>query len=169
MIVLATGAHPRTVPGQAGVAGVHVLRTLDDTLALRAELPGARHLVVVGDGVLGAEVAATARGLGVQVTLAGPQPAPMARTLGPDAAGLLAREHGRNGVRLRPGVSAVALTADAGRVSGVRLADGEVLAADLVVVALGARPATGTRPWRTSGRTSSPPGSRCSACPATVR
>ncbi|MBN6037665.1 NAD(P)/FAD-dependent oxidoreductase [Amycolatopsis sp. 195334CR] len=144
-IVLATGVRPRTLPGQEGLTGVHVLRSLDDALALRAELLAARRLLVVGDGVLGAEIAATARGLGVEVVLAGPQAAPLAAQLGPLASGLLAELHNENGVKLRLGAGVDGLTTDAansGRVTGARLCTGEVLEADLVVVALGAIPCT---------------------------
>jgi NADPH-dependent 2,4-dienoyl-CoA reductase/sulfur reductase-like enzyme len=119
-----------------------VLRTLDDALALRIDLLTCTRLVVVGDGVLGAEVAATARGMGLEVTLAGPQPAPLAGQLGPLVAGLLTDLHTEHGVRLRLGAAVSALTGHDGRVTGVRLDSGEVLPADVVVVALGAVPAT---------------------------
>ncbi|MFD7656247.1 NAD(P)/FAD-dependent oxidoreductase [Actinosynnema sp. NPDC059797] len=144
-VVLATGVRPRTLPDQDGLAGAHVLRTLDDALALRADLlrPGVTRLVVVGDGVLGAEVAATARTLGLDVTLAGPQAAPLAAQLGPLVAGLLADLHAERGVRLRLGAAVLGLTAAAGRVTGVRLEGGEELPADVVLVALGAVPDTG--------------------------
>ncbi|MFJ6671407.1 NAD(P)/FAD-dependent oxidoreductase [Actinosynnema sp. NPDC091369] len=141
-VVVATGVRPRTLPDQVGLAGVHVLRTLGDAVALRADLLTAGRLVVVGDGVLGAEVAATARGLGLDVTLAGPQPAPLAAQLGPFAAGLLAELHAGHGVRLRLNTAVLGLTWQAGRVTGVRLDDGDVLPADVVVVALGSIPNT---------------------------
>ncbi|QFU92657.1 NAD(P)/FAD-dependent oxidoreductase [Amycolatopsis sp. YIM 10] len=141
-IVLATGVRPRTLPGQDGLRGVHVLRSLDDALALRAELLSTRRLLIVGDGVLGAEIAATARGLGVEVVLAGPQAAPLAAQLGPLASDLLAELHNENGVKLRLGAGVDGLTADGDRVTGARLSTGEVLEADLVVVALGAVPCT---------------------------
>ncbi|MCZ1002538.1 FAD-dependent oxidoreductase [Streptomyces mirabilis] len=67
-IVIATGVRPRVLPGQEGLTGVHVLRTLDDALALRKDLLDSARLVVVGEGVLGAEIAATARTLGLDVT-----------------------------------------------------------------------------------------------------
>ncbi|QFZ19080.1 NAD(P)/FAD-dependent oxidoreductase [Saccharothrix syringae] len=141
-VVLATGVRPRTLPDQAGLAGVHVLRTLDDALALRADLRPPARLVVVGDGVLGAEVAATARGLGVETALAGPQAAPLAAQLGPLASGLLADLHAGHGVRLRLGSAVLGLTSRDGRVTGVRLDAGDVLPADVVVVALGSIPNT---------------------------
>ncbi|MCR6485579.1 FAD-dependent oxidoreductase [Amycolatopsis sp. OK19-0408] len=141
-VVLATGLRPRTLPGQEGLEGVHVLRTLDDTLALRADLTPGKRVVVVGDGVLGAEIAATVCGLGVPVTLAGPQPAPLAYQFGPLAAGLLAELHTARGVHLRLGAAVTGLSASDGRVTGAGLATGEVLPADVVVVAFGAAPAT---------------------------
>jgi NADPH-dependent 2,4-dienoyl-CoA reductase/sulfur reductase-like enzyme len=141
-VVLATGLRPRVLPGQAELAGVHVLRTLDDALALRTALLAGPRLVIVGDGVLGAEVAATARGMGLSVTLAGPQAAPLASQFGPFVAGLLADLHASQGVALRLGRAVTGLTGRDGKVNGVRLDSGEVLPADTVVVALGAAPAT---------------------------
>lgn len=143
VIVLATGLEPRRLPGQDRWAGVHVLRTLDDALALRADLLAGQRLVVVGDGVLGTEIAATARGMGLAVTLAGPQSAPLASQLGPLVGGYLASLHADHGVELRLGVGVDDLVGADGRVSGVRLANGEVLPADVVLVAMGSRPAIG--------------------------
>lgn len=141
-IVVATGTRPRTLPGQSGLSGVHALRTLDDALALRTGLLSATRLVVVGDGVLGAEIAATARTMGLDVTLAGPQHAPMAGQLGHGVADLLAELHTARGIRLRLGAGVRALAGSAGAVTGVSLHNGEVLPADLVVVAIGADPVT---------------------------
>ncbi|MFS8097489.1 FAD-dependent oxidoreductase [Lentzea alba] len=141
-IVVATGLRPRTFPGQDQLAGVHTLRTVDDCLALRSELTDGSRVVVVGDGVLGAEIAATARGMGVAVTLVGPQHAPLALQVGPLAAGLLADLHASNGVDLRLGVAVAGLVSLRGRVTGVRLETDEVLPADVVVVAFGSAPAT---------------------------
>ena len=142
-IVVATGVRPRRLPGQDELSGVHVLRTLDDSIALRAELLGARQLVVVGEGVLGSEIAATARGMGLDVTLTGPLAAPMAAQLGPETAAALGELHADRGVRLRLGAAVDGLVGEGGRVSGVRLGSGEVLPADAVVVAIGADPVTG--------------------------
>ncbi|GAA3642829.1 FAD-dependent oxidoreductase [Nonomuraea antimicrobica] len=143
-VVVATGLEPRRLPCQDGLAGVHVLRGLDDALALRLGLTAARRLVVVGEGVLGAEIAATARGMGTDVTLAGLGEALLAEQLGAEIAGHLTRTHTEHGVRLRLGAAVDGLTAgDGGRVTGVRLATGEVLPADLVLIAIGCRPATG--------------------------
>ena len=140
-LVIATGLAPRRLPGP-DLEGVHVLRTLDDAAALRKDLVEGERLVVVGDGVLGAEVAATARKLGLAVMLAGPQAAPLEAQLGPVVGGLLGELHRAQGVELRLGAAVTGLTEVDGRVSGVQLADGDVLPADVVVVALGAAPAT---------------------------
>ena len=141
-IVIATGATPRTLPVPEGVRGVHVLRTLDDALALRDEFAAGPRVVVVGEGVLGAEISATARQSGLDVTMTGPLHAPMAAQLGDLVAGQLADLHTRHGVALRLGVGVQSILGERGRVSGVRLADSRTLPADLVVVAIGAVPAT---------------------------
>ncbi|MEU1194581.1 FAD-dependent oxidoreductase [Streptomyces sp. NPDC005859] len=141
-VVLATGIRPRSLPGSDGLLGVHVLRSLDHAADLRDDLLTAANAVVVGDGVLGAEIAATARALGAPVTLVGPQPALMARQLGPRVAALLGTLHVEHGVRLVPDTAVDALTEHHGQVSGVRLATGEVLPADVVVAAIGSVPAT---------------------------
>ncbi|WP_330255761.1 FAD-dependent oxidoreductase [Nocardia sp. NBC_00565] len=142
-IVIATGVRARRWPGQADLAGVHVLRALDDALALRADLLRCSRLVVVGEGVLGAEIAATARTLGLDVTMTGPQPAPMALQVGALVSNQLAQLHTERGVRLRLGTGVRNLVGADGRVTGVELGTGEVLPADVVVVAIGAIPATG--------------------------
>lgn len=111
--------------------------------------------MVVGDGVLGAEIAATARLMGADVTLAGPQTAPTRAQLGDDVAQLLAALHSEHGVRLRPDSPVDGLETAGGRVTGVRtvtdvrtavgdrtVGGGEVLRADLVVEAVGGIPAT---------------------------
>ncbi|MFI8817779.1 MULTISPECIES: NAD(P)/FAD-dependent oxidoreductase [unclassified Streptomyces] len=141
-VVIATGLSPRLLPGRADLAGAHVLRTLDDALALRAELTPGTRLVVVGDGVLGTEIAATASAMGVNVTLVGPQPAPMTAQLGPLVAEKPARLHTHHGVRLLPGTGVRGLRAAGGRVTGVLLDSGETLSAEVAVVAIGATPNT---------------------------
>ncbi|ADJ48860.1 ferredoxin--NAD+ reductase [Amycolatopsis mediterranei S699] len=142
-VVITTGASPRTLPGQEGLSGVHVLRTLDDTAALGAELGPGTRLVVVGEGVLGAEIAATARSMGADVTMTGPLAAPLALQVGPMVSELLAGLHTAHGVRLRLGTGVAGFTQDDGRVTGVRLGTGEILPADVAVVAIGAIPETG--------------------------
>ncbi|EHR61882.1 NAD(P)/FAD-dependent oxidoreductase [Saccharomonospora cyanea] len=141
-VVLATGAEPRRLRGESDLAGVHVLRTLDDALTLRAALTAASRVVVVGEGVLGAEVAATARTLGAAVTMVGPQPAPLANQLGPLVSGLLADLHVQHGVELALGHAVDGFVGEDGHVTGVRLDDGRVVPAEVVVEAVGAAPAT---------------------------
>lgn len=138
--LLATGARPRRLPLDRP-SGVHELRTLADARALREDLiPGAR-LVVVGGGFVGAEVASTARQLGVEVTILEAAAAPVARVLG-EKVGLLLAEHWRGhgvDVRLRTGIAHI--RADAGgRVSSVLLTDGTDLRADAVLIAVGVEP-----------------------------
>ncbi|MEV0161478.1 NAD(P)/FAD-dependent oxidoreductase [Nonomuraea fuscirosea] len=142
-VVIATGLTSRRLPGQDGLAGVHTLRGLDDALTLRTHLAGARRLVVVGEGVLGAEIAATARGLGLDVTLAGLGHTLLGDQVGDVIGALLGRLHTARGVRLRLGAAVESLSGENGRVTGVRLATGDPLPADAVVVAVGSRPATG--------------------------
>ncbi|WP_327654302.1 NAD(P)/FAD-dependent oxidoreductase [Streptomyces sp. NBC_00483] len=141
-VVLATGLHARRLPGLSGATGVHVLRTLGDAGRLREELLKAERVVVVGDGVLGAEIAATARLMGADVTMTGPQAAPMQAQLGHDIAQRLAALHTEHGVRLRPDTLVDGLETADGRVTGVRPVDGDPLPADLVVTAVGSTPAT---------------------------
>ncbi|NEB41285.1 FAD-dependent oxidoreductase [Streptomyces sp. SID14515] len=139
VVVLATGLRPRALPD---VGGVRVLRTLAEATALRGELLGASRVVVVGNGVLGSEIAATVRGMGPAVTLVGPQPAPMADQIGSSVARRLAALHQRHGVELRDSTLVDGTVAEAGSSRGVRLASGEIVGADLVVAAVGSRPAT---------------------------
>ncbi|KOX14231.1 NAD(P)/FAD-dependent oxidoreductase [Nocardiopsis sp. NRRL B-16309] len=142
VLVLATGLAPVVLPGQDGLAGAHVLRGLDHALALRRDLVTAARVVVVGEGVLGAEIAATARGLGLDVTLVGLGHTLLADQLGGTVGGVLTDLHTERGVRLRLGTAVESVVGDGGRVSGVRLTGGEVLSADVVVAAVGSRPAT---------------------------
>ncbi|GGZ65118.1 NAD(P)/FAD-dependent oxidoreductase [Streptomyces bluensis] len=132
-LVVATGVRPRRLPGE----GAHVLRTLDDAVALRDRLePGVR-VVVVGAGFLGAEAAAVASRLGAEVTLLEPAPVPLAHAIGDEIGQVLSRAHLDHGVNLRTGVTVTAVTED-----GVRLADGERVDADEVLVAIGSLPNT---------------------------
>lgn len=169
-VVIATGARARQLPGAVRLRGVHTLRTLDDALALRAELvPGAR-LVVVGGGFIGAEIASTARQLGLQVTLVELARTALAGPLGEQFGAILAALHADRGVSVLAGVGVSSLIpslsheqafrrdharlhgveranvhdheSEGGRVLGVRLADGRELPADVVVVGIGSIPNT---------------------------
>jgi 3-phenylpropionate/trans-cinnamate dioxygenase ferredoxin reductase component len=144
-VVLATGGVPRRLPAADGLLGVHVLRGRDDADALRADLTGgAEHLVVIGAGFIGAEVAATARTLGLTVTIVEAVPVPLATALGPELGAACAGLHAANGVELLAGTTVVEWrTTPAGgrrRVTGLQLSDGRELRADVVVVGIGMRP-----------------------------
>jgi NADPH-dependent 2,4-dienoyl-CoA reductase/sulfur reductase-like enzyme len=132
-LVIATGVRPRRLPGEKA----HVLRTLGDALALRERLGAGTRLVVVGAGFLGAEAAAVARELGAEVTALEPAPVPLAHAVGAEVGEVIAAVHREHGVDLRTGVGVAEVVAE-----GVRLADGEVVAADEVLVAIGAVPNT---------------------------
>jgi NADPH-dependent 2,4-dienoyl-CoA reductase/sulfur reductase-like enzyme len=138
--IVATGVRPRAMPGQVNLGGVHVLRTLEDSAALRRDLVRSSRFVVVGEGVLGAEIAAMTRGMGLDVPMAGPQSAPLAAQVSPLVGGLLTSLHFEHGVKLRLGTGVSGFTGEHRRVTGVRLDTGEVLSADVVVVAIGAAP-----------------------------
>ena len=140
--VIATGAHPRVLPDTPLLGGIHVLRTLDDCLAIRAELDHAPRVVVVGAGFIGAEVAATCRRRHLDVTVLEALPSPMVRGLGPMLGDVLARLHRDHGVDLRTGVGVAGFDGDE-RVGRVRLDDGSSVEADVVVVGVGVEPAIG--------------------------
>ena len=144
-LVAATGVSARRLhvdgPPPEARAGRHVVRTLDDAQALRAELvPGAR-LVVIGAGFIGCEVAATARLLGCEVDCVAVDSHPMVRPLGVELAAELQRRHEAHEVRFHLGTGVRAFAGEE-RVRGVVLSDGTELAADVVVEALGSRPNT---------------------------
>jgi NADPH-dependent 2,4-dienoyl-CoA reductase/sulfur reductase-like enzyme len=158
-LILATGSRARTWPGTgAELEGVHVLRRLDDALALRAALDGTPRLAVVGAGFIGCEVAQTARKQAVEVTLIDIAPTPML-PLGPELGAWCAGLHRDNGVDLRLGTGVAALRGN-GRVEAVELSDGERIEADVVVVGLGALPNT---EWLAGSGLRADPGLACDA------
>ena len=134
-VVLATGSTARH--WSTPLAGVHTLRTLSDARRLRAELLTGARLVVVGAGFIGAEVASSATLLGLDVTVVEALPTPLYRQLGAEIGRAVAGLHAAHGVPLICGVGVTGLVGR-GRVSGVQLADGRVLPADVVLVAVGA-------------------------------
>ncbi|HWM06709.1 MAG TPA: FAD-dependent oxidoreductase [Actinophytocola sp.] len=139
-LLLATGSQPRRldVPG-ADLTGLRTLRTLDDSRSLRAELTEGRRVVIVGAGWIGCEVAAAARKHGCEVTVVEPLPLPLHRVLGDTVAGVFRDMHAAEGVTWKLGVGVTGFTGD-GQVSGVQLADGTEVPADLVLVAVGVAP-----------------------------
>jgi len=141
-LVIATGAAPRTLPCHGALAGMHVLRTVDDCIALQRDLGMARRVVVIGGGFIGSEVAASCRTLGLDVTLVEALEAPLVRALGAEMGAFAAELHRANGVDLRLGVGVQTIAGD-GRVEGVELTDGAELVADVVLVGIGVTPSTG--------------------------
>jgi len=140
-LVIATGLVPRRIPAFPDLEGIRVLRSFDETLALREHASAAQHAVIVGAGFIGCEVAASLRSLGVDVVLVEPQPTPLAAVLGEQIGELVARLHRAEGVDVRLGVG-VAEVRGQGHVDSVVLTDGTELPADLVVVGIGSVPAT---------------------------
>jgi NADPH-dependent 2,4-dienoyl-CoA reductase/sulfur reductase-like enzyme len=138
-VVLATGARARRLPGSDRLDGVHVLRSLDDAISLREDLAAAERLVVIGAGFIGAEVASTARKLGLEVTVVETQPVPLAGPLGTEMGAVCAELHADHGTRLVTGTGVAGLVGT-GRVEAVELTDGTRLPADVVVVGIGAAP-----------------------------
>lgn len=145
-LVIACGASARTLPDTDGLSGVGVLRTLDDSLALRSALDdGLSSVVVVGAGFIGLEVAASCRQRDVAVTLIEPMAAPLGRILGDDVGLALARVHRQHGVDVRLGVGVERVTAAAaagGAGCDVHLDDGSMVSAERVVVGIGVVPNT---------------------------
>jgi 3-phenylpropionate/trans-cinnamate dioxygenase ferredoxin reductase subunit len=140
-VVIATGLVPRRIPSFPSLPGIHVLRSFDESMALREEAGAARRAVVVGAGFIGCEVAASLRGLGVDVVMVEPQPEPLASVLGEQIGALVSRLHRAEGVDVRTGVGVDSVTGQ-DRVERVALTDGSELDTDLVVVGIGSRPAT---------------------------
>jgi NADPH-dependent 2,4-dienoyl-CoA reductase/sulfur reductase-like enzyme len=156
-LILATGSRPRRWPGAgADLDGVHVLRDLDDALALRAAFDQRPRVVIVGAGFIGCEVALTARKENLEVTLIDVAPTPML-PLGPELGGWCAELHRDHGVDVRLGTGVAGLIGD-GRVEAVELAGGERVPADIVVVGLGALPNT---EWLAGSGLTVDPGLQC--------
>ncbi|SLI24053.1 NAD(P)H-nitrite reductase [Mycobacteroides abscessus subsp. bolletii] len=147
-VIIATGSRARRWPDCEAMAGVHVIRTIDDAIALRADLQAGARLVVIGAGFIGGEIASTARKLDLEVTVVEVGPTPLQVQLGSRLGAVVAARHAVNGTTLICGVGVAGLTgerglrigAGAGRVTGVDLVDGRHLPADTVVVGIGAVP-----------------------------
>jgi 3-phenylpropionate/trans-cinnamate dioxygenase ferredoxin reductase subunit len=140
-LVWATGGAPRMLPVPGGnLRGVQGVRTRADADAMKAAAETARQIVVIGGGYIGLEAAAVLRKAGKPVVLLEAQDRVLARVAGTDLSHFYENEHRAHGVDLRLGVSVVAIEGDT-HVTGVRLADGEVVPADLVIVGIGIAPA----------------------------
>jgi 3-phenylpropionate/trans-cinnamate dioxygenase ferredoxin reductase subunit len=138
--VVATGAQPRVLPGLAG-DGVHVLRTLDHSLSLAADIRRTGQVTVLGAGFIGCEVAATARTMGADVTLLEVLPTPLARVLGTKVGAAVADLHLKAGVRLLCGTPVLEARGE-GDARELVLSDGRTVPAPVVLVGLGVKPDT---------------------------
>ncbi|PJK22118.1 NAD(P)/FAD-dependent oxidoreductase [Mycolicibacterium goodii] len=138
-LVIATGLVPKRIGSFPDLQGIRVLRTYDESMALREEAAKASRAVVIGAGFIGCEVAASLRKLGVDVVLVEPQPTPLASVLGEKIGALVTRLHEAEGVDVRCGVG-VSEVRGTQNVETVVLADGTELEADLVIVGIGSRP-----------------------------
>jgi 3-phenylpropionate/trans-cinnamate dioxygenase ferredoxin reductase subunit len=151
VLVLATGARPRLLPFPVP-EGVYTLRTVVDAKMLREALVPGAHLVVVGGGFVGAEVASTAVDLGVRVTMLEALATPFERTLGPVLGQLLADRYRSCGVDLRVNTGATGFGAGPdGAVRSVRLTDGSEIRCDVALVGIGVEPAADLVPVPASG------------------
>ena len=140
--LIATGASPRRLGiDGADLAGVHYLRDLDDSDAIAARLEAGGHVAVIGAGWIGAEVAASARQKGLDVTLIEHADVPLERVLGREVGGIYAEIHRDHGVELLTGQGVEAFEGGE-RVEAVRLADGRRVECDFVVMGVGVTPRT---------------------------
>jgi len=142
-LLLTTGSSPRRlqVPG-ADLGGVHYLRRVGDSDQIKAALQSGQRVVVIGGGWIGLECAAAAHAAGADVTLVEMAELPLLQVLGREVAEVFADLHRANGVDLRLGARIEDLTGAGDQVTGVSLADGTHLGADLVVVGIGISPNT---------------------------
>jgi 3-phenylpropionate/trans-cinnamate dioxygenase ferredoxin reductase component len=139
-LIWATGGDPRRLdcPG-SNLAGVHAVRTRADVDGIMSELPRVSRVAVIGGGYIGLEAAAVLRKLGKEVVLLEALPHVLARVAGEELSAFYEAEHRAHGVDLRTGVGVTALEGD-GQVSGVRLADGSLVEAEMVIVGIGILP-----------------------------
>jgi 3-phenylpropionate/trans-cinnamate dioxygenase ferredoxin reductase component len=140
-LILATGAHarPLTIPGH-DLPGVLALRNAADAEVLKAALGPGRRLAIIGGGYIGLEVAASARALGAEVTVIEREARVLARVAGPELSEFLAATHAGHGVTIRCAAGVAAILEQNGRAAGLRLEDGTPIAADAVLVGIGAVP-----------------------------
>ncbi len=141
VLVIATGASPRRLPGFENHPALRYLRTADDCLELRDALAASRRLVVIGGGFIGCAVAASARSLGRNVTILEALAHPLAKVLGPQLAALVQQIHTDEGVHVRTGVTVEDID-ESQAFSHLRLSDGSTVDADLIVVGIGVAPDT---------------------------
>ncbi|HLR95367.1 MAG TPA: FAD-dependent oxidoreductase, partial [Jiangellaceae bacterium] len=141
-LLLATGSRARhlSIPGITA-REVFTLRTVEDSDRIDEALTNSSHVAIIGGGWIGMEVAANARGRGAEVTVIEAAQYPLGSALGPELAQVFVDLHQQQGVTLHPSATVSEITADeAGTATGVRLADGTWVPANVVVVAVGAQP-----------------------------
>jgi 3-phenylpropionate/trans-cinnamate dioxygenase ferredoxin reductase subunit len=143
-LLLATGSTPRrlSIPG-SDLAGIHYLRRIEDSERIQAAFRSGRRVAVIGGGWIGLETAAAARAAELEVVILEQASLPLVGVLGPEVAQVFADAHRAAGVDLRCEVGVEEFTGEGGAVTGVRLADGSVVAADVVLVGVGITPNTG--------------------------
>lgn len=143
-LLIATGAQPRRIPlPGSDLAGVTTFRTFNDSRRLKEELSGGgRRVVMIGSGWIGMELAAAASSYGNTVTLLGLEDVPLSTAIGPGLGGYFRSLHERHGVQFRLPASAAGITGVGGRASAVATDTGEILPADLLVMAVGVVPDT---------------------------
>jgi 3-phenylpropionate/trans-cinnamate dioxygenase ferredoxin reductase subunit len=140
-LALATGSRARNLLiGGSELAGVHCLRTLEQTLAIQSALDSARRVTIIGGGFIGLEMAAVARKLGKEVVVLEASDRLMARVVAPPISDYFLQLHRQKGVDVRLNAKAAAFSGTDGRVSGVTLQSGESLPTDLVVLGVGIIP-----------------------------
>jgi 3-phenylpropionate/trans-cinnamate dioxygenase ferredoxin reductase subunit len=141
-LIWATGGHARRLSCTGhDLAGVHSVRSRADVDRLIVELPDTRRVVVIGGGYIGLEAAAVLSKLGKQVTVLEAQDRVLSRVAGEPLSRFYEAEHRAHGVDVRLGTSVTCIEEAAGRATGVRLASGEVLPAEMVIVGIGIVPA----------------------------
>jgi 3-phenylpropionate/trans-cinnamate dioxygenase ferredoxin reductase component len=140
-LIWATGGDPRKLDCHGHhLTGIHAVRTREDVDLIMRELDDVSHVAVVGGGYIGLEAAAVLTKLGKPVTLLEALPRVLARVAGPDLSAFYEAEHRAHGVDLRTGIGVIAIEGET-RVTGVRLADDSIVAADMVIVGIGIVPA----------------------------
>jgi len=140
-LLLTTGSSPLSLSvGGADSGGVLYLRTAADSDRLKAAFTAGARIAVIGAGWIGLEAAAAARQAGAEVTVIEAAELPLLRVLGPETAAVFAALHRDHGVDLRFNAEVIAIVSEAGRVTGVSLADGRTVPADAVVVGIGITP-----------------------------
>lgn len=141
-VLICTGAAARMPAVADGIGGVLSLRTLEDALAIKSELSAKPRIAILGGGLIGCELAASMRALGLHVTLIEQMNSLLGRAFGAALGDYFRDLHGQHGVRVVTGATVVELVARNGRVTEARLSDGTMVAADLILVGAGSQPVT---------------------------